>query len=416
MIFRMDQFLSSLSAGLDAVEGELLGATTNHGKRIAILTMAMGRHLDWNDDQLIGIAACSLLHDNALSEHFHSMTLKDRRGESFRSHCIRGEENALCLPFPDDVTGIIKYHHEYADRSGAFEMDANDTPLGAQMIAMAEDLDAHHDFRGHLKPALSEIRTEIQDKKGVFYTTQAAGALLAVLDDARLLSLEDAHVDEVFKQMMPRWTVEKKPSELMSIAKIVASITDYKSKFTAEHSIQIANRAYWMARFYGHDRETCATVYLAAAFHDIGKLLTPAAILEKPGRLTDEEYGIIKDHVYWSYQLLKDVEGFDTICRWATTHHRKLNGTGYPELPDEYLELDFFSRMMACIDVYQAVRETRPYHAGRTHRETMKIMWEMVDRGEIDQQITQDMDCEMARFESGDGDVPDPIEYDFNRK
>ncbi len=70
--------------------------------------------------------------------------------------------------------------------------------------------------------------------------------------------------------------------------------------------------------------------------------------------------------------------------------------------------------MMACIDVYQAVRETRPYHAGRTHRETMDIMWEMVGRGEIDRDITHDMDTEMARFESGDGDVPAPQTYAFS--
>ncbi len=96
--------------------------------------------------------------------------------------------------------------------------------------------------------------------------------------------------------------------------------------------------------------------------------------------------------------MLKDVEGFGEICRWAVTHHRKLTGTGYPELPAEYLEMDFVSRMMACIDIYQAVREARPYHGARTHRETMNIMWDMSLRGEIDRQITRDLDTEMAAF------------------
>ncbi len=414
MIFRMDQFLSSLSKGLDAVEGEVFGATTNHGKRLAVLCLAVGRHLGWNENDLIGVAACSLLHDIALPRYFHAMAKEGQRGVSFRSHCIRGEEDVAILPFPGDVAGIIKYHHEYADRSGPFEMDANDVPPGAQWIAMADDLDVHYDFRGPSKPALSEIRAEIQGKSGSFYTTWAADALLAVLDEALLSSLEDGCVDETFARVMPRWIVEKEPSELMDIAEIIADITDCKSQFTAKHSIQIANRAYWMARFYGYDRETCATVYLAAAFHDIGKLLTPTPILEKPGKLTKEEYRVITDHVRWSYRLLKEVDGFGTICRWATTHHRKLSGGGYPELPAEYLELDFFSRMMACIDIYQAVRETRPYHAGRTHRETMDIMWEMAGRGEIDRAITRDMDNEMARFESGDGDVPAPQTYAFS--
>lgn len=140
----------------------------------------------------------------------------------------------------------------------------------------------------------------------------------------------------------------------------------------------------------------------------MGKLVTPIEILEKPGELDNEEFEIIKKHVYWSYVMLKDVEGFDEICRWAVTHHRKLNGTGYPDLPTEYLNMDIVSRMMACIDIYQAVRETRPYHSGRTHRETMSIMWDMVNRGEIDRQITLDLDHEMARFSNEGGDVPIP--------
>ncbi len=414
MNFRMDHFLTSLSSGLDSVEGEVFGATTHHGKRLGILCLAMGRHLGWGDPELVAVAGCALLHDNALPGSYQSWRRDDDWGESFRLHCIRGEENVQCLPFASDVTGIVKYHHEYADKSGPFEMNANAVPMGAQWIAMTDDLDVHNDLRGgRTKADLTATRSMIKDKRKKYYTADAADALLAVLDENLLESLEDAHVEETFTSAMPAWTVEKPPSELMDIAEIVANITDAKSQFTAKHSIQIANRAFWMARFYEYDRETCAMVYLAAALHDIGKLLTPTSILEKPGKLTDKEYITIMEHALWSYRMLSNVKGFETICRWATTHHRKLNGKGYPNLPEEYLKLDFFSRMMACLDIYQAVRETRPYHPSRSHRETMAIMWEMADRDEIDQRITQDLDREMDTFKWGDGDVPDPRKYDF---
>ncbi len=412
MLFRMDHFLSSLSAGLDFVEGELLGATTNHGKRLAVLCMAMGRHCGWSDDDLIGVAACALLHDNALTAYRHLLTQTDMRSEGYRRHCIRGEENVAFLPFPSDVAEWVKYHHEFVDRSGPFEMDARETPTGAQWIAMTDNLDIQLELPNQSK-SLSAIRKAVQEKRGSYYTTEAADTLLAVLDDALLSTLADDRVGGAFARAMPRWSVQKKASELMHVAGIVAHITDNKSTFTAKHSIQIANRAYWMARYYGHDREACALLYLAAAFHDIGKLMTPTAILEKPGKLTEDEYHTITDHVRWSYILLKDVEGFEPICRWAATHHRKLNGTGYPdELPDEYFEQDFFSRLLACLDLYQAIRETRPYHAGRSHEETMAILRVMADKGEIDKEITGDLDKEMAQFQQGDGDVPDPQEYD----
>jgi len=405
----MDQLLVGFSAGLDAVEKEVLGATVNHGKRIAVLALAMGKHIGLNNNELIGLGACAILHDNALSEYLRTGSLAETQTLDMRLHCINGEENISFLPFPCNVKDIIKYHHEFCDKSGPFGMDPENTPIGAQLIAMADDLDIHYNLPAASTDSLDELRTIIENRKGTRYTPFSVDAMLAVLDQDRLDSLKDENIDATFQEIMPPWVVKKPATELMRLSEIVARIIDYKSHFTAKHSTQIANRAYWMARYYQFDAETCARIYIAAAFHDIGKMMTPTAILEKQGKLTPDEFATIKEHVYWSYIMLKDVEGLEEICRWAVTHHRKLDGTGYPDLPDAYLENDFVSRLMTCIDIYQAVRETRPYHAGRSHEETMHIMNEMVLRGEIDRQITADLDIEMARFKTGDGDVPSPF-------
>lgn len=276
------------------------------------------------------------------------------------------------------------------------------------MIALADHLDVTYPLKTRPLSALDELRACVAREKGARYTPCAVDALLGALDADLLLSLADGRIDAAYRQVIPPWHADVQAESMMEIAQTVAAITDYKSAFTAKHSIQIANRAYWMARFYGLGEETCAKVYLAASLHDVGKLVTPIEILEKPGKLDHDEFEIIKKHVYWSYVMLKDVEGFDEICRWAVTHHRKLNGKGYPELPAGYLDLDFVSRLMACIDVYQAVRETRPYHPSRTHRETMDILWDMANNGEIDGDITRDLDSEMACFTGEGGDVPPP--------
>ena len=406
MTFRMDQLLSSISKGLDAVESELVGSTDNHGKRIAILTIMMAAHLSWSYDDIIGVAACALMHDNALTEYIYTERLGLRSAPDLRQHCAMGERNISNLPFPSDVAGFIQYHHEFMDKSGSFGLNAEETPLGAQLICIADHIDLELNLRAP-QATLEEMRAFILNKKGNYYTHLSADALLAVLDEELLLRLQDKHVHDFFAEEMPKWVVNLSAPKVIGIAETIASITDYKSRFTAKHSIQIANRACWMAYYYGLDEEICAKVYLAAALHDFGKLLVPTEILEKPGKLTATELEIVKSHAYWSYMMLKDVEGLDEICRWAVTHHRKLNGTGYPDLPERYLDLDFVSRMMACIDIYQAVREARPYHRERDHEDTMAILWDMAARGEVDKQITRDLDREMARW---DGDVPSPCE------
>jgi HD-GYP domain-containing protein (c-di-GMP phosphodiesterase class II) len=406
----MDQLVSSLSTGLDAVEKALLGSATNHGKRIAILNMKIGQYMGWTDDELIGLASSALLHDNALTEYILSEKPGSNQAMNMKTHCILGEKNISCLPFPADTEGFILYHHEHADGSGAFGLKVNEIPLGAQFIAITDMVDVKKNFAMQNKESLASLREYIQENWGTRFTSAAADALQTILNEELLEQLRDENVDAVFQKLMPAWKVDLPAKKVMPIANFLGKIIDYKSNFTAKHTDQIANRAYIMARYYGMDEETCAKVFFAASLHDLGKLMIPTEILEKNGKLDDQEFDVIKSHVAWTYDLLKDIEGFDEITRWASTHHRKLDGRGYPDLPDHYFPLDFVSRLMTCIDIYQAIRETRPYHPARTHEETISIMKEMVDKGEIDKQIVQDMDQAMAQYKDNDGYVPSPLQ------
>jgi HD-GYP domain-containing protein (c-di-GMP phosphodiesterase class II) len=406
----MDQLISSLSIGLDVVEKALLGSTTNHGKRIAALCIKMGQYMGFTDEELIGLSISALLHDNALTEYILSEHANADQTMDMKTHCIIGEKNVECLPFPASTKGFILYHHEHADGSGAFGLKVSEIPLGAQCIAVTDKVDVEKNFGKQDKSGLENIKEYIKDNWGTLFTPASADALQSVLTDELLEQLRDENIDETFKKLMPAWKVDLPTEKLMPIANFVGKIIDYKSNFTAKHTDQIANRAYTMARYYKMDDNTCAEIFFAASLHDIGKLMIPTEILEKNGKLDDKEFEIIKSHVRWTYDLLKDIEGFDEICRWASTHHRKLNGQGYPELPKEYFPLDFVSKLMACIDIYQAVRETRPYHAGRSHEETIRLMNAMVMLGEIDKQIVQDMNIAMAAFKEGDGYVPSPLQ------
>jgi HD-GYP domain-containing protein (c-di-GMP phosphodiesterase class II) len=160
-----------------------------------------------------------------------------------------------------------------------------------------------------------------------------------------------------------------------------------------------------MGGYYKFDPAAQAELFLAASLHDIGKLATPTAILEKPGKLNDEEFAIIKDHVRMTWEILKNVEGLADISTWASSHHEKLDGTGY-FLGKKAGEMDFNSRLLACIDIYQAVSEERPYHPKRSHGDTMQVLNKMADNGKIDGNIVKDMDMALAQFEGKD--IPRP--------
>jgi HD-GYP domain-containing protein (c-di-GMP phosphodiesterase class II) len=403
MNIRMDQLIKAIAVALDIVEGELLGASTHHGKRIAVLSAAMGRCFDMTDSDLSALTTCALFHDSALTEYI----LAEREGNApaMRLHCEYGQRNAESLLFQQNIDGFVLYHHERADGLGPFGKKEGEFPLEAELIAIADMLDVTHHLQTISTERLPYIRDQISQNAGTQFTKRAAAAMLQALDQNMLAKLKDDCILNTADHMIPAWLANIENAEIYRIAELTARIIDYKSVFTKRHSVQIANKAWLMGKYYGYDKSLRAQLYLAAALHDIGKLATPSHILEKPGKLTYDEFEIIKDHARLTHELLNDIHGLETVCKIACGHHEKLDGSGY-HLGKSAEEMDFNTRMIACIDVYQAVSEPRPYHDGRSHEETMPILYSMARNGLIDEIIVRDLDKVMAEY-SGQ-DVPAP--------
>ncbi|GLC29148.1 HD-GYP domain-containing protein [Clostridium omnivorum] len=94
---------------------------------------------------------------------------------------------------------------------------------------------------------------------------------------------------------------------------------------------------------------------------------------------------------FYTRQALQEISGFEDITEWASNHHEKLNGQGYP-FGKTAEALDFNSRLIACLDIYEALTEERPYRRALSHRSAMDILNKMKEEGFIDSKITQDID------------------------
>lgn len=130
--------------------------------------------------------------------------------------------------------------------------------------------------------------------------------------------------------------------------------------------------------------------------HDIGKLVVSNSILEKPGNLTVNEFTEMKNHASATYYILNQIKEIPDIVEWAANHHEKLNGKGYPrELTEK--ELSFEDQLMACIDIYQALTEKRPYKDGMSHEKTISILLDMAEKGELNERIIHDIDTVIAK-------------------
>ena len=403
-------FLYAMSFALDAIEHEFSGATAEHGKRVAWLSMKMAEGMGLSEEQLVDFIGCAVLHDNAVIEYLQEEKKRqivsagsrdgDDTGISYLAgHAIIGERNAALLPFRTGVKNVILWHHENADGSGALGLRQDQTDFRSEFIHVADAVDILYDLKNAEPAGFEEIRKFVAGEAGHLFSDRAAAQFQKIAFED-ILDLQAKGPEVLLKERLPAIWHDYSDEEIKAIAEFFAKIVDYKSPFTTAHSLGVAGKAKTMAEYYGWDADKTIRYYLAGAMHDIGKVVIGNEILEKPGKLDQWEYSVMKDHARASLQILGDIEGFEDITEWAANHHEKLDGSGYSRGLDAS-QLSFEERLMACIDIYQALTEDRPYKSGMSHAKTIAIMNSMVEEGKIDGAITMDIDTVFGNRNGG---------------
>ena len=393
--------LSAFSFALDCVEAELIHITSNHGKRVAYMSVCMAEKMGVSDDALRDLAACALLHDNALTqyinEEFYSDisnidTLKvssdDITPRQLGMHCIYGEKNLGKYPFKTGVKDVILYHHEEADGSGPFEKKWTEVPLFARIIHFSDMLDAFCKAQKFDEDVFNKAVHFIEKNKDKRFDSEVTKMFFDAFDKDEFSRLGDEHIEEYFWEKVPCEKSFYSFNVLKDLADLFAKIIDYKSEFTSRHSLGVARTASKISEIMGYDKVICDKMYLAGTLHDVGKIAIGNEILEKPARLTDEEFAKMKNHAGYTYMILSKVDGFEEIRDIAAFHHERLDGSGYPfgKMADELTTLQ---RIMACADIYQALTEKRPYKDGMNHDKACEILKDMADKNWIDKNITE---------------------------
>jgi HD-GYP domain-containing protein (c-di-GMP phosphodiesterase class II) len=150
------------------------------------------------------------------------------------------------------------------------------------------------------------------------------------------------------------------PDKIDGICEAFSDVVDAKSPFTSRHSMGVAEAALTIANSMGLAADRTKLIHRAALLHDLGKLRVPNSILDKPSKLTNEEFGVVKEHPALTQQILERIPSFRLMAQIAGAHHEKLDGTGYPHHLSA-AELSLESRIIAVADVYAALSEERPY-------------------------------------------------------
>jgi putative nucleotidyltransferase with HDIG domain len=153
----------------------------------------------------------------------------------------------------------------------------------------------------------------------------------------------------------------------------LARLLEARDSYTHGHSKRVARHALRIAKALHVPAAEAERIWTAATLHDVGKLYTPREILNKPGRLTDDEFDVIKRHPVDGADMLADIEGDPELVAIVRSHHERLDGNGYPDgLAGS--EIPLGARIIAVADTFDALTSTRSYRSAATHKRALDIL------------------------------------------
>lgn len=207
-------------------------------------------------------------------------------------------------------------------------------------------------------PSKDPVSIEQEMEQASRICAKAKAAVTSMLHEVRMGKALDTHdalplVEEISSSVM------RNPGALISLARLKT-----KDDYTYMHSVAVCALMVSLAKHLGLDEETVRQAGMAGLLHDVGKMAIPVEILDKPDKLTDEEFAIIKRHPAEGFRMLQEASGVSNIVMEVCQHHHeKMDGHGYPDqLSGDQISL--YARMGAVCDVYDAVTSDRPYKSG----------------------------------------------------
>ena len=294
--------------------------------------------------------------------------------EVIQTRCDRGAEIARLMRFSETVAQGIAGLDEHWDGGGRpVGAVGNTIPLNARIALMAQVTDV---FTMELGAHAAAI--ELKTRSGKWFDPELVPVFLRVIQRGGFeKSLRDPALESiVFANEPAHHTRIVDDDYLDEISYAFARVIDAKSPFTHGHSERVATYTDMICRQLGYDHAHRRWMARAALLHDIGKLGISNAVLDKPGKLTDDEFRIMKSHPVMGQEILSRVEVFSELNMVAMAHHERLDGKGYP-YGKSAPSLTRNMRVLAVADIFDALTADRPYRAALSLEKTYEIMDDM---------------------------------------
>ncbi|TDR73271.1 HD-GYP domain-containing protein [Paludibacterium purpuratum] len=357
---RLFDMVAALSTTLDLLDPRL----GSHQKRTCLIAAQIGLAMQLSMDDYRSLFIASIFHDiGALALHDRLRLLAFEEIEPHR-HAQMGAHLLGQFEAFRPYASLVAYHHVPWEDGAGQRFEQRPVPMLSHLIHLADRIEVLAQGRDNILADMEEIRLCIAEKAGAVFHPDHVAAFLAVSRAERFwLDLFSVNLDQILKALAPFEDIELDLPKLMLFARFFALIIDSRSHFTATHSAGVAICAETIARHMGMSAAEAAKMRIAGYLHDTGKLAIPNEYINRGGPLAREEMARMRSHSYITHDILSKINGLSDIAEWASHHHERLDGSGYP-FHKSADKLSLGARIMAVADIYTALIEDRPYRQG----------------------------------------------------
>ena len=334
------------------------------------------KHIDWSQAlESFRYVVCNAAPGAALLQRvWRALAVLSHGPEGARSvvrtRCERGADIARHLGLSEATASAIRALDEHWDGHGQpYGLKGDAIPLHARILGLAQTVEVFFTEYGVLTAYDMAVA-----RRGTWFEPTLVDALLSICDDAsfwRELGSGDA-VRLQLVEPADRVMIADE-GELDQIAEAFARVIDAKSPWTYRHSHGVAEMAVAIGRLLGLSAVELRALQRAALLHDLGKLSVSNLILDKPDKLTDAEFAVMRRHPEHTFAILNRLSCFRGLAEDASAHHERLDGRGYHQGRRAH-ELNRRARILSVADICDALRGSRPYRPGLPTERVLEIM------------------------------------------
>jgi len=377
----LGNFLLSLSDSIDLASSQI----ASHQLRTAFISWQIAKAASLPKERITNLFLAALFHDIGALSLEEKINIHKFEDIDPANHCLLGETLFKSNPLFLTAAKIVKNHHRpwHQWNSSINTPDVFDS----QVIYLADHLERKINRKLYILHQADTLKEEINSSSGSRINEDIVNLFFDISKREDFwLDLSSPRLYSILLHLGPFRGVEMNYDDIFNISALFKNIIDFKSKYTATHSTGVAECAVILSKLFGLTDDKTKQIELAGNLHDLGKLAVLNSILEKPDKLTKNEFAVIKQHAYFTYSVLNSIGGLDQIAETAAFHHERLDGDGYPfHVGAE--KINTGARIMAVSDIFTAVAEDRPYRKGMEKEKIETILKSQANNNAIDKKI-----------------------------